>query len=128
MPRFIQKPLVFVLEDDASQLEIVCAYLQQLGYETAGFSAARLLLAGLDGRDPFAVVTDLDLPGMDGHTLALKIMDRNPNVPIIVLSGRSEGRDLGYAQAVIPKNTHALAALKAALEELAPHRGDARSN
>ena len=115
-----------MLEDDALQLETICFYLQQLGYDTAAFSTAQVLLADLDGRDPFAVVTDLDLPGMDGHAMALELMARNPHVPIIVLSGRSEGRDLDYAQAVIPKNTHALAALKAALEELGPHRGDSR--
>lgn len=113
-----------MLEDDALQRETICAYLQHLGYETAGFSTAADLLTDLSGRNPFVVVTDLDLPGMDGHTLALKVMARSPQMPIIVLSGYLEGHDIRYAQAVIPKDTQALSALRAALEALGQNRGN----
>lgn len=119
MPLFVQKPLIFVLEDDSTLRHIICTYLQQIGYEAIGFATGEDLLGGLHHRLPFAVVSDINLGNIDGEAIARDAIALHPDLPIIILSARAESRDLSYARAVIPKGTDSLQALKQALEDLA---------
>ena len=91
---------VLIVEDDADINQIVATHLARHGMAcTQAFSGseARLLLdAGAAAGDalPFdVVVSDLMLPGCRGEDLVGIIRERDPQVPIIVISARTAAAD-----------------------------------
>jgi len=97
-----EAPLVLVVEDDRSSLDLLTAYLEGTGIEVAkardgdeGLSRARL-------SRPSAILLDIRLPGMDGWELlrTLKSDRSTAAIPVIVVSivdERSRGLALGAA-------------------------------
>ncbi|HNY04904.1 MAG TPA: response regulator transcription factor [Candidatus Egerieousia sp.] len=95
---------VLFVEDDSGLRFIVKSELEKVigGYEVT------LAPDGKKGLDTFAsvhpdvVVTDVDMPVMDGNTMAAMIRKKNPDIPIIILSGLTESDDFkkGYASGI----------------------------
>jgi CheY-like chemotaxis protein len=98
-------PFVLIVEDsdDTAPLEIALASINGLGVKVLnnGRRALGLLQSGVP--DLAAVITDLNLPLLDGFDLiaAIRAQDKYRNLPIIVVSGdtdpdvRNRVRDLG---------------------------------
>jgi CheY-like chemotaxis protein len=78
---------VLVVEDNKSVQNALSLMLSSMGFEVAladnGFEA---LAVFLDGSFDL-VLTDLQMPMMDGSSLAHFIKDISPNTPIILLTG-----------------------------------------
>ena len=87
---------VLIVEDDADINQIVATHLARQGMTcTQAFSGseARLLLGAGDGFPFDVVVSDLMLPGCSGEELVGLIRERDPRVPIIVISARTATSD-----------------------------------
>ncbi len=87
------KTSVLVVEDDAAINDILCRQVAKLGLTPepafSGTEAKRILeLATFD-----LIMTDLMLPGMTGEAVVSLVRDTDPQVPIIVVSARSETSD-----------------------------------
>ncbi len=81
---------VLFVEDDQDQLATIPRVLGRLGYEVTGRSTAAEALRALDvGGAAFDVVlTDFDMPGVNGVEFARRLMTARPGLPVILVSGR----------------------------------------
>ncbi len=82
-----RKRRVLVVDDDAMVREVISTYLTEDGY------TVELAVNGKDGLDKFTagqfdiVLTDRSMPEMEGDELAREIKKKNPDVPVILLTG-----------------------------------------
>jgi PAS domain S-box-containing protein len=80
---------VLFVDDDSSVREMVAPTLTEHGYQvlTASNGAEALALLGKHGREIRLVLTDVDMPVMDGIELIAKLRSRMPDLPVVVMSG-----------------------------------------
>ena len=81
--------VVLVVDDEPLVLEVTASMLEDLGCEVVtahgGNDALRKL--STDGRIE-VLITDINMPGMDGYELAEKASRMREGLKVIVLSGR----------------------------------------
>ena len=117
---------ILVVDDDAGLREAIGAFLEVMGYEVGYASDGRSALDQVAQRRPKAVVTDLQMPGMDGLELLREMAIRNRDVPVIASCGGDTAlletaRKLGAAETFAkPVMGDTLAS---AIERCAPARG-----
>jgi two-component system KDP operon response regulator KdpE len=87
------KPEVLIIEDDAEIRRFLRATLkaEHYGFREAATAGEGIRLA-LE-RSPDVIVLDLGLPDADGVTVIKAVRQRNQNLPIVVLSVRSNESD-----------------------------------
>ncbi len=95
---------VLVVDDDPAVLEVLVGGLVALGHQVQAAmdgEHAREILAGGDIK---VLVTDLQMPRMDGLALLAYVRDRESPIPVILVSGswtddqRRRARELGAAR------------------------------
>lgn len=78
---------ILIVDDSKDIRDILSKMLSLMGFEAAvasnGNEALNLFLA--DSFD--LVLTDLEMPDLDGWTLALHIKDKSPNTPVVMMTG-----------------------------------------
>jgi two-component system, OmpR family, response regulator len=81
---------ILIVEDEARIRDFVARGLEAEGYTTvgAGNGASGLQLALDEEFD--LVVLDLLLPGLDGLSLLQRLRDHRPELPVLILSARSD--------------------------------------
>ncbi|RQD77622.1 MAG: response regulator [Desulfonatronospira sp. MSAO_Bac3] len=80
--------LLFV-EDDQDLLETTPRSLQAMGYSVFSASSAQKALEILGQDIPLdLVITDFDMPGLNGIELAKKIQAEHPDLPVMLITGR----------------------------------------
>jgi CheY-like chemotaxis protein len=81
------KPTLLWIDDFVPALAVYKATMEALGFRvlTASSGEAGLKLATLNAVD--LVVTDYEMPGMNGETVAASIKAIKPAVPVIIFSG-----------------------------------------
>ena len=87
---------VLLVDDDADTRDAVAAVLAECGAEVMAFGCASDALAALSGAMPDVVVSDIAMPGMDGHALMRKIRGlgaQRGNVPAIALTAFASPAD-----------------------------------
>jgi len=88
--------IVLVVDDDASVLEVVAAMLEDLGCDVISASSGMEALDQLRRNEHISIlITDINMPGMDGHELAERAKRIRPELKVLQLSGRERRRD-GY--------------------------------
>jgi CheY-like chemotaxis protein len=98
--------LVLVVDDDADTREMYAEFLGDCGF---GVVQARDGLAALDAVQavhPDVVVTDAQMPGMDGLELARELAASGSPLPVIFITGRTDLTDAierGGCAAVLAK-------------------------
>jgi len=81
---------LLLVEDDAVVAEVVCGLLARLGHRVVHAPHGLAALAELDvGRFDLALL-DLDLPGIDGLSLARLIRGRGLTLPMLALTARAD--------------------------------------
>jgi PAS domain S-box-containing protein len=87
---------ILFVEDDEDQLATIPRVLGRLGYEVTGKSSAIEALRALDenpGRFD-AVLTDFDMPEVNGVEFARRLAAQHPGVPVVMISGRLHTGDI----------------------------------
>lgn len=88
-PRFaaVRRKRILVVDDDANVLGVTSKILSCLGYEVvAGRNGTEGL--ALFGKSPCDfVLTDLNMPAMDGLTMARQIKAEDPLIPVVLMTG-----------------------------------------
>lgn len=84
---------ILLVEDDRNMLEVMRRYLENRGFSvifTDNGSEALLLVRD---SSPDMVITDVDVPGLDGLSLckAIKCSAETSSVPVIIISGEKTG-------------------------------------
>ncbi len=83
---------ILFVEDDPDQLQTAPRLLRDLGYEVdaVGESSKALeLLAARPSRFDL-IISDYDMPGLNGVELAKGVQRQQPDLPVIIVSGREE--------------------------------------
>ena len=84
---------ILIIEDEAKITRTVRLYLEQAGYEVVGSADGTEGLASFRREKPSLVILDLNLPGqLDGLDVC-RAVRRDSNVPIIMLTARTEEAD-----------------------------------
>jgi FixJ family two-component response regulator len=91
--------LVAVIDDDDSFRPALVESLSSLGYEVRGFSSAEELIASGPESSYDCIISDIHLNGMSGIDLKSHLTRRGINVPIIMITGRSDPTLEGRATA-----------------------------
>jgi len=83
---------ILFVEDDEDQLLTTPRILRALGFQVDPVGDSREAAAKVkDGPDRYdLVITDYDMPGMNGIDLVREIMKCAPHLPVIMISGRQE--------------------------------------
>jgi DNA-binding NtrC family response regulator len=76
---------ILLVEDNEQLRALYGMILADAGFRIVSAQDASQALAHEGPID--ALVTDLSLPGMNGHELATRIRDRRPGVPVLFTSG-----------------------------------------
>lgn len=77
---------VLVVDDDPGLLRLMQLRLEAAGYGVTAVDSGERALAQLAVSRPQAVVTDLQMGGMDGMALFEAIRSENPALPVIILT------------------------------------------
>jgi DNA-binding response OmpR family regulator len=89
-PNPAESPRILLVEDDLTISDLVAYNLERAGYQVQQERAGRPgLEAALAGAADL-VLLDLMLPGLDGLTAAREIRRRKPNLPVILLTARTD--------------------------------------
>ena len=81
---------ILVIDDDWAIRDIVSKILSYMGYDVT------IAADGIEGFDLFAkspfhlVLTDFDMPHLDGLELAKRIKETSVNTPVILMTGREK--------------------------------------
>ncbi len=88
--------MVFIIDPDDAHSREVSALLTDLGFRTATYRSAEDLLEEEPYRSTNAcIISEMNLPGMDGLDLVRTLRERNQAVPVIILT-----RDTDVSRAV----------------------------
>ena len=82
----MSQEVILVVEDDADLRSALCDTLSLAGYitETADNGATALDLLGRKEID--MVITDIQMPEMDGHALLKQIKTQSPDIPVMLMT------------------------------------------
>jgi two-component system, NtrC family, response regulator GlrR len=80
------KPYVLLVDDDADLLRLLSMRLTAAGYRVGVAESAEAALALVARERPQLVVSDVQLPGMDGLALFDTLRQRHPLLPVILLT------------------------------------------
>ncbi len=75
------------VDDDPKILHLYQLLLGRLGYEVVVAVNGRQALKLLEGNQIDAVISDFQMPGMNGGELAAEIKRLKPQLPVILVSG-----------------------------------------
>jgi FixJ family two-component response regulator len=77
---------VAVIDDDGPIRVAIARLLRTMGYETRMFASAEAMLAELAHWSPTCVLTDIQMPGMNGLELARELTKLLPTLPVLVMT------------------------------------------
>ena len=89
----MQKKCILVIDDEQHILDVVVYILQENGFEVVTALDGETGLRFFETERPDLVVLDLALPGIPGLDLFRRMRGIRPDIPIIMLTSRSEEID-----------------------------------
>ena len=88
-----EKPYLLVVEDEATQRQILTQYLSRQGLRVAAVSNGALMRDAIAAELPHVVLLDIGLPGEDGFVLARWLRERHPRLGIIMVTAATDSVD-----------------------------------
>jgi FixJ family two-component response regulator len=86
-----RRPLIAVIEADATDRSVLCRLLRSLGVDVKVFDSAESYLSSITSALA-CVIVDTDLPGMSGLELLRVLRARGINDPVILLGASEDVR------------------------------------
>jgi CheY-like chemotaxis protein len=83
------RPLIMVVDDDSETLELCDMLLDRAGYDRVLANSGEEAVSLLEAHTPALMVLDLNMPGMDGWSVAALVRkhERTARIPILVMTG-----------------------------------------
>ena len=78
---------VLILDDDQELLDLYSRYLARAGYRCISAQTGEVALERLKSDAVDVVISDLTLPGMTGMEFMRRARERDPDFPILVITG-----------------------------------------
>jgi DNA-binding response OmpR family regulator len=89
----VTPPRVLVVDDDPTVAEVVSDYLGRAGLDVVQADDAASALAAAAATPPDLALLDLMLPDADGLELLARLRERQPGLPVVLLTARGEEPD-----------------------------------
>jgi two-component system, LuxR family, response regulator FixJ len=83
-------PVVHVVDDDDAARESLRFLLETAQLPVRAYQSARAFLDALPATDDGCVITDVKMPEIDGLELVRQVRRRNPELPVIVITGHAD--------------------------------------
>jgi DNA-binding NtrC family response regulator len=96
-------PTILVVDDDDQLRRVIVRVLARAGYCVLESSDGAAGLSAMRDTVVDAVVSDVQMPGMDGATLLAEMLALRPNVPIVLMTGANPGFDTRGAYHLLMK-------------------------
>ena len=96
-------PEIMVVDDDQYLLAAIKQTLALNGYTVQTFGNPLEALAGLEGRSYASVLADIRMPEMDGMQLLERILERDADLPVILMTGHG---DISMAVEAVKKGAY----------------------
>jgi CheY-like chemotaxis protein len=121
---------VLVVEDNPDVAEVTSSMLSQLGYDVHTAADTAAALAILERHNFDLVVSDIVMPGpLDGLGLARALRDREPNLPVLLVTGYSHAATQADESLMVMRKPFQLADLsRVAARMIAEAKQPATSN
>jgi putative two-component system response regulator len=81
------RPRVMCVDDESIILQILRRLLEVQGFEPVTFSDPLVALSSFVEGSYDVVITDIHMPGMDGMALIRALRERQPELPVVVVTG-----------------------------------------
>ena len=81
---------VLLIDDDDALRAAIADTFAIAGIAAEPYADARTALATLDAEYPGIVVTDIRMPGMDGHAVFDAVHARDPELPVLLMTGHGD--------------------------------------
>lgn len=78
---------IYIVDPDESHSAKVSSLLTELGYHTSSFVSAEEFLGGLAEDTKGCIISEIDLPGINGLALLNRLKDREIELPVIFITG-----------------------------------------
>jgi two-component system cell cycle sensor histidine kinase/response regulator CckA len=87
-------PIVLVVDDDRVQVALLTSLLERAGFRVISAPSGVAALAALEqagdaSRAISLLVTDLDMPGMDGRAFARAVRKQHPKLKVLYVTGNT---------------------------------------
>jgi twitching motility two-component system response regulator PilH len=91
---------VMVVDDAASDIDVMTGILRSAGYHVLGYQDGEGLEARVAAEQPDVLLLDIVMPGRNGYELlrALKRDDRTKGTPIVIVTSRNRDSDRMWSQ------------------------------
>ena len=83
----MQSPTILIVDDNVLIRFAITEFLREFGYNVVMAKDGSEALSQLDSCVPDLVVTDMTMPNLDGRALIAALHIREPNLPVILMSG-----------------------------------------
>lgn len=84
------EPLISIIDDDQAMRSALVRLIRSVGYIARGFASAEEFIEAGIMPHCSCVVTDIQMPGMNGILLTKLIAERQPKVPVILVTAHTE--------------------------------------
>jgi len=116
---------VYVVDDDELMLELLTRALQQHEYHVRAYRSPGDVVADLNDAEPDLVISDINMPGMDGFDLAEVVARRPRVVPVVLITAQPTDEQALRAQSsgirrLVKKPVGNLSALVDLVREIVP--------
>jgi DNA-binding response OmpR family regulator len=91
------KPDVLVVDDDPSIVELVETTLKEEGYATGRATSIAEAVRVFEEGDFGLAVFDIYLPDGTGLELAAKVREKNPKLPVIIMTGTPDSENISQS-------------------------------
>ncbi len=88
---------VLLIDDEPDLVELIGQRLRQLGYEVTGKTSGADALDELDQHPYELVITDINMPGIGGKDIIVRLSNEHPDTVIVAMTGFSDD-DQGLVQ------------------------------
>jgi len=82
----MKKPAIILIDDNAAFIEIFKELPEAEAYDIFGFTSAREAISFLEKESADLVISDIQMPEMTGNQVLAKILDINPDIPLILVT------------------------------------------
>jgi two-component system response regulator FixJ len=84
------KARVYIIDDDEAVRDSLSVQLEASGYDVASFASAVPFLEIARGLQPGCVISDVQMPDMDGMELQQRLNDMKLDFPVVIVTGHAD--------------------------------------
>jgi FixJ family two-component response regulator len=92
-------PVIAIVDDDDSFRRATMSFIRSLGYAVLQFASAEAFLKSNQLRDADCLISDVQMPGVNGVELQGKLIDEGHRLPIIFVTAFPEMKSRARALA-----------------------------